>query len=151
MLIRVLDLIAISLLFLVSCSEKSTHENDSTPPSSHFQSSPPNAQAQASNESVIVGRWQSRSNHTAPISGNYEMITTSIFNSDGSYEYSVIDTSNPNLGIQRSGQWGKLDDSIISANIKDTDSSKVYEHQYRIVDQNTIIDSYGKTFIRLAW
>jgi hypothetical protein len=118
-------------------------------PSSELQSSRPNAQAQSSNESLIVGRWQSRSNHTAPISGNYVLITTAIFHSDGTYEYRANNTSDPNLSFQRSGQWSRVNDNIISANVIDPNSGKVYEHKYRIADQNTIINNYGKVSIRL--
>ncbi|MFM6348567.1 MAG: hypothetical protein ACKPFK_26015, partial [Dolichospermum sp.] len=83
------------------------------------------------------------------ISGNYQIITTVELHLDGTYEYSVINTSDPELGIQRSGQWKRTDENTIFANIQDPDSGKVYEHKYRIIDQDTIIDSYGETSVRL--
>ena len=97
----------------------------------------------------IVGRWQSRYNATAPISGNYQIITTVEFYSDGTYKFGAYDTSKDPLRFQSSGQWKRTDENTIFANSQNPDSGKVTEHKYRIIDQDTIIDSYGNTFIRL--
>ncbi len=129
-------------------TEQPTFSNESAATPTPTSESTPRSSS-PNNESLIVGRWQSRSNHTAPISGNYEMITTVIFHLDGTYEYSVINTLDPKLGIQTSGQWKKTDENTIFANVQDPNSGKVYEHKYRIIDQDTIINSYGETSIRL--
>ena len=99
----------------------------------------------------IVGRWQSRYNATAPFTGNYQIITTVEFYSDGTYKFDVYNTSKDPLRLQRSGQWKRTDENTIFANFQNPDSGKVTEHKYRIIDQDqdTIINSYGKTFIRL--
>jgi hypothetical protein len=164
MFIKVSQLMAISLLLLVGCSGKSNNTSDSnlpgissTPPSNVPADQLPSANIpsdqpapdQNPNDSVIVGRWQSRYNANAPISGNYQIITTIEFYSDGTYEFGVYVTSNDPLRIQNSGQWKRTDKNTIFANTKNPDSGKAYEHEYRIIDQDTIMDSYGKTFIRL--
>ena len=158
--IKVSQLMAISLLLLVGCSGKSDNTNDSNLPGS--SSNIPNDQSPSANiptdqpapdqnptDSVIVGRWQERYNATAPISGNYQIITTVEFYSDGTYEYSAINTSDPGLNLQSSGRWTRSSNNNISANIQDPNSGKIYEHRYRIIDQNTIMDHYGGTSVRL--
>jgi hypothetical protein len=97
----------------------------------------------------IVGRWQSRYNATAPFTGNYQIITTVEFYSDGTYKFGAYDTSKDPLRFQDSGQWKRTDENTIFANFQNPDSGKVIEHKYRIIDQDTIINSYGNTFIRL--
>jgi uncharacterized lipoprotein YmbA len=164
MLVKVSRLMAISLLLLVGCSGKSNNTSDSnlpgsssTPPSNVPADQLPSANIPADQsapdqnpaDSVIVGRWQSRYNANAPISGNYQIITTTEFYSDGTYEFGVYATSNDPLRIQNSGQWKRTDKNTIFANTKNPDSGKAYEHEYRIIDQDTIMDSYAKIFIRL--
>jgi len=97
----------------------------------------------------IVGRWQSRYNATAPISGNYQIITTVEFYSDGTYKFEFYTTSKDPLRFQESGQWKRTDENTIFVNAQDPDSGKVREDKYRVIDQDTIIDSSGDTFIRL--
>ncbi|MFM6916629.1 MAG: hypothetical protein ACKPKT_03495 [Dolichospermum sp.] len=164
MFIKVSQLMAISLLLLAGCSGKSNNTSDSnlpgsssTPPSNvptdQFPSAniPPDHPAPDQNptDSVIVGRWQSRYNANAPISGNYQIITTVEFYSDGTYEFRLYDTSNDPIALSRRGQWKRTDKNTIFANNKNPDSGKVDEVEYRIIDQDTIINSYGYTFIRL--
>jgi hypothetical protein len=100
-------------------------------------------------DSVIVGRWQSRYNATAPISGNYQIITTVEFYSDGTYKFEFYTTSKDPLRFQESGQWKRTDENTIFVNAQDPLSGKVREDKYRVIDQDTIIDSSGDTFIRL--
>ena len=97
----------------------------------------------------IVGRWQSRYNATAPFTGNYQIITTVEFYSDGAYEFAVYDTSKDPLRFQDSGHWKRTDENTIFANFQNRDSGKVIEHKYRIIDQDRIINSNGKTFVQL--
>ena len=154
MFIKVSQLMAISLLLLVGCSRNTNDSNlpgsSSTPPSNdqipsaNIATDQP-APDQDPTDSVIVGRWQSRYNATAPISGNYQIITTVEFYSDGTYKFGAYVTSKDPLRLQNSGQWKRTDKNTIFANTQ----NPFNEHKYRIIGQDTIIDSYGNTFIRL--
>jgi hypothetical protein len=121
------QLIVISLLWLVGCSGKEINQNRSDSSSIDVSSSPSPSniptdqpaphQNPTDSVSVIVGRWQSRYNATAPISGNYQIITTVEFYSDGTYKFGVYDTKKDPLRFQNSGQWKRTDENTIFANI----------------------------------
>ncbi|MFM7405497.1 MAG: hypothetical protein ACKO3K_02195 [Cuspidothrix sp.] len=97
----------------------------------------------------IVGRWQSRYNANSPISGNYQIITTVKFYSDGTLYEFQYNTSNDPISYQLSGQWKRTDEDTIFTSVQNPYSGKVIEEKYRIIDQDTIINSYGYTYIRL--
>ena len=121
-------------------------------PTPTYTSTPSNPNSDAKNRSDksknIVGRWQSRYNATN-INGNYQIITTVEFYLDGTYKFRQYDTSKDPLRFQDIGQWKRTDENTIFASFQNPDSGKVIEFKYRIIDQDTIIDYYGHTFIRL--
>ena len=141
--------IAIGILSEVEASLTITGSSvTASTPVKSFPTNPPQVPLILAQTPSIVGRWQSRTNHRAPVSGNYQIIITAIFHSDGSYEFKAFDTSDPRLSVLLNGQWKRSNNTIIATGSPLT-SNKVYQHNFRIVNANTLVDSYGETFLRL--